>query len=152
VFYKLMLRAFPNHVKPDSIYAHYPMTTPRVMEGVMADLGRETHYSYDRPTFIPPRINLTSYIGAKSILENAKDFRVTWGEATAFLFGKPGHNFMLSGDTEGHGKQRERMDNSLYRDHWKKQVKEFYEDITIKLLRQKSCKIAGINQVDITRE
>ena len=26
VFYKLMLRAFPNHFKPDSIYAHYPMT------------------------------------------------------------------------------------------------------------------------------
>ena len=25
VFYKLFLRAFPNHFKPDSVYAHYPM-------------------------------------------------------------------------------------------------------------------------------
>ena len=59
---------------------------------------------------------------------------------------------MLSGDSEKHTKQRETMGGCLYHDQWKKQVKEFYEDITIKLLREKSCKIAGVNQVDITRE
>ena len=31
-------------------------------------------------------------------------------------------------------------------------IKDFYEHITLKLLTEKSCKIAGINQVDITRE
>lgn len=25
VFYKLFIRAFPNHFKGDSVYAHYPM-------------------------------------------------------------------------------------------------------------------------------
>ncbi|KAL1954110.1 hypothetical protein VTO42DRAFT_1734 [Malbranchea cinnamomea] len=152
VFYKLMLRAFPNWVKPDSIYAHYPMTVPSVLKDVFKELGRDTHYSWDRPAFIPPRVNLTSYIGAKTILENAKDFRVTWGEATAFLFGKRGWSFMLSGDSDHHTKQREVMGMSLYRKEWKRQVKEFYEDITLKLLRQKTCKIAGVNQVDITRD
>ena len=29
VFYKLCLRAFPNHFKGNSVYAHYPMTIPR---------------------------------------------------------------------------------------------------------------------------
>ena len=29
VIYKLFLRAFPNHFKPNSVYAHYPMTIPR---------------------------------------------------------------------------------------------------------------------------
>lgn len=147
-----MLRAFPNHVKPDSIYAHYPMTIPSENRKIFAKLGRESHFSWDRPAFIPPRINLSSYIGAKAILENSKDFRVTWGEATGFLFGKEGLNFMLSGDTPCHGKQRQVMGKALYHDEWKQQVKDFYEDITLRLLNQKSVKIAGINQVDITRE
>lgn len=66
--------------------------------------------------------------------------------------GKGGLDFMLGGDTSFHTKQRELMGASLYRDKWHQQIKEFYEYITLKLLMEKSCKIAGINQVDITRE
>ncbi|KAI1960198.1 hypothetical protein LOZ58_003917 [Ophidiomyces ophidiicola] len=152
VFYKLMLRSFPNHFKPDSIYAHYPMTIPGENRKIFTDLGRVHHYSWDKPAFIPPRVNITSYTGAKIVLKNAKDFRVTWGEATGLLFGKEGLNFMLSGDSPKHGKQRQVMGKALYQDHWKQQVKDFYEDITIQLLKQKSCKIAGVNQIDITRD
>ena len=118
----------------------------------MRSLGREEHYSWDRPALIPPRVNFTSYIGAKYILEHQNDFKVTWGEATAFLMGKGGADFMLSGDTRFHAQQRQLMGKSLYRDSWHKQVKDFYEYTTLKLLHEKSCKIAGINQVDITRE
>ena len=66
--------------------------------------------------------------------------------------GKGGLDSMLSGDTPLHTKQRELMGSSLYRDRWRQEIKEFYEYITLKLLTEKSCKIAGINQVDITRE
>lgn len=38
------LRAFPNHFKPDSIYAHYPMTIPGENRKIMKNLGRENHY------------------------------------------------------------------------------------------------------------
>lgn len=152
VFYKLALRAFPNYFNPNSIYAHYPMTIPSENKVIMKNLGRESHYSWDRPAFIPPRVNLTSYEAAKLILEDQKNFLVTWGEATGFLFGKGGFDFMLSGDTPFHTRQREIMGKALYRDRWHKQVKEFYEYITLKLLHEKSCKIAGVNQVDITRE
>ena len=31
-FYKLFLRAFPNHFKQNSIYAHYPMTVVSVAD------------------------------------------------------------------------------------------------------------------------
>lgn len=57
-----------------------------------------------------------------------------------------------SGDTKFHSNQRQLMHQALYRDNWHKEVKEFYEYITLRLLHEKSCKIAGINQVDITRE
>lgn len=95
---------------------------------------------------------MTSYVGAKYILEHGKDFNVTWGEATALFMGKGGWDFMLSGDTEFHAKQRKLMGACLYQENWHKAIKQFYEDITLRLLHERSCKIAGINQVDITRE
>ena len=44
------------------------------------------------------------------------------------------------------------MGKALYRGDWHKEVKEFYEYITLKLLHEKSCKIADLNQVDLTRD
>lgn len=66
--------------------------------------------------------------------------------------GKQGLDFMLAGDTSLHAEQRKLMGACLYREQWHQQIKDFYEYITLKLLTEKSCKIAGINQVDITRE
>ncbi|KAN0083249.1 hem peroxidase [Elaphomyces granulatus] len=144
VFYKLALRSLPHHVKPDSIYVHYPMTIPSENKNIMKDLGRESHYSWDRPALIPPTVDLKSYQAAKLILENKKDFRAAWGEATGYVFGKDGPS---SGS-----KQQEDMSKVLPGDQWRRHVKEFYEEITLGLLHEKSCKIAGINQVDITRD
>ena len=152
VFYKLALRTLPNHFQPNSIYIHYPMTIPSENRKILTDLGRAEDFSWDKPARIPPRVNLTSYVGAKYILEHGKEFNVTWGEATALYMGKGGWDFMLSGDTEFHTKQRKLMGACLYKDNWHKAIKDFYEDITLRLLRERSCKIAGINQVDITRE
>lgn len=152
VFYKLFLRAFPHHFKPDSVYAHYPMTIPSENKKILQSLGRDGHYSWDRPGLIPARINLTSYLGAKFVLEHAKDFAVTWGEGLGFLMGKGGQDFMLAGDSGFHAQQRQLMHKALYKDQWHQQVKDFYEGITVKLLKQKSYKLAGVNQVDITRE
>ena len=128
------------------------MTIPSENKVIMKELGREADYSWDLPAFVPPRVNFTSYSAAKYILKDQKDFRVTWGEAMGFVFGKYGLDFMLSGDDQRHAKQREIMKKAFYRDDWHRQVKEFYEDITLRLLHQNSCKIAGKNQVDITRE
>lgn len=152
VFYKLFLQAFPNHFQPNSVYAHYPMTIPSENLKILRDLGRDRHYTWDRPAAIPPRVNLTSYVGAKFMRERPKDFNVTWGDATAFVMGKGGGDFMLSGDTSFHGSQRQVMAKSLYKDKWHQEVKEFYEYITRRLLREKTSRIAGINTVDITRD
>ncbi|KAL9116562.1 MAG: hypothetical protein Q9187_006913, partial [Circinaria calcarea] len=152
VLYKLFLRAFPNHFKYNSIYAHYPMTIPSENRKILRKLGREEHYSWDRPTRIPPRVNLTSYVGAKYMLERPKEFNVTWNDGFEWLMGSEGDNFMLSGDTPFHAKQREVMGKALYRENWHRDIKEFYEYITLRLLHENSCKIAGINQVDITRD
>lgn len=118
----------------------------------MKNLGRYNDYSWDTPARIPDRINLGSYEAAQRVLNSKQEFNVMWTEGCGHMMGKGGLEFMLAGDTQFHAKQREMMGKSLYRDQWHKHVKEFYEYTTLKLLHDKSCKIAGINQVDLTRE
>lgn len=152
MFYKLALRAFPNWFKPDSIYAHYPMTIPAENKVIMESLGRESDYSWDRPAFIPPRKDIFAYHNVRHVLGDQDIFHVMWGEATGYVFGNGGYDFMLSGDTSFHASQRRTMDNSLYTCQWHKHVKEFYITMTEKLLKDKSCRLGRANQVDITRE
>ncbi|CAG8008328.1 unnamed protein product [Penicillium salamii] len=142
VFYKLANRAFPNHYKTDSIYAHYPMTIPSENREIMKDLGREQDYSYDRPTFIEPRVNLASHQSAKLVLENKTDFRPCWGRSMSELFGKG----------EFDTKQREAIGKALNTEEFPKLVKSFYTDITQRLLTEKTGRLGKINQVDITRD
>lgn len=152
VFYKLALRAFPNNFKPDSIYVHYPMTIPSENKKILKDLGREDQYSWDRPVPMAPRINVTSYVGAQSILERDQQFNVTWDQASTYPEGGEGGDLMPRGDARFHAKQKEIMNASFYQENWKQSTKDFYEDITLRLLHKHSCKLAGLNQVDITRE
>lgn len=128
------------------------MTIPSENKKILRNLGRFDHYSYDRPGFLTPRIDLVSYPAAKLVLENSDVFKVTWHEGLGFLMGKGGLDFMLAGDTSFHAGQKRMMGKTLYKDQWHKHIKEFYEMITVKLLKEKSHRIAGVRQVDITRE
>ena len=156
VFYKLFLRAFPNHFKPNSVYAHFPLVTSMENKNILKELGIADRYSWDKPCLIPPLTFITSYAAAKSILDNQTDFKVTWGEAIKFLMrhdDKPyGADFMLAGDNQVNTSSRKMMGAALYREKWHQEVKSFYENITLQLLREKSYKIAGVNQVDIVRD
>lgn len=152
LFYKLMLKALPNHFHPDSIYAHYPMTVPDENANIMKDLGRFDDFNWDRPRAQSPRILLTSYANSKYLLEHDQDFKVMWNEGLRAVLGNDGEHFCLGGDTVFHKKQRETMATQMYREKWRLHVKHFYEYITTRLIHEKSSTIAGINQVDITRE
>ncbi|KAL9619676.1 MAG: hypothetical protein Q9160_005696 [Pyrenula sp. 1 TL-2023] len=147
VFYKLLLRGLPNHFKADSIYAH-----PSENANIMKTLGRYQDYSWDKPTYIPERVNLTSYSSAKHMLENSQSFKVMWNDGLGFVMGKTAENFCLGGDTTFHRSQKETMSKLLYRNQWHKGVKDFYLQKTLELIRENSCQIAGIHQVDMTRE
>lgn len=152
VFYKLAMRALPNWYKPDSIYAHYPMTIPPENKVIMRTLGRENDYSWDRPAYMPPGINVCAYPNVWGILNDPTCFRVTWGDAMGSIFGKPGLDFMQSGDSRIHSNQRVTMASALYREHWQEQIKSFYLSITGQLLKERSYKLGKVHQVDLTRE
>lgn len=156
VFYKLFLRAFPNHFQPNSIYAHYPLVVPEENHVILSKLEQVDKYDFGRPAPIQQPTLITSYAACKSTLENQQNFKVTWGKAIKYLMhnsGKEfGADFMLSGDAPVNAKSRRVMDTALYHNKWEDEVKLFYEKITLQLLREKSSKVSGTNQVDIIRD
>ncbi|KAF4126244.1 linoleate 10R-lipoxygenase [Geosmithia morbida] len=152
VFYKLFIRAFPNHFKGDSVYAHYPMVTPEENKRILKSLKRDGLFSFDRPKFSAPRTDITSYGAAKKVLRNQENYKVDWQEGLGFLMGDSGRKFMLSGDSKLHSEQRRHMHSLLYTDGWRESVKAFYSATAEHLLSEKGYKIAGKSQVDIVRD
>lgn len=86
------------------------------------------------------------------MLENSQSFKVMWNDGLGFVMGKTAENFCLGGDTTFHRTQKDIMSKLLYRDQWHKSVKTFYLQKTMELIQENSCQIAGIHQVDMTRE
>ena len=156
VIYKLFLRAFPKHFQPNSIYAHYPFVIPSENRVILTKLDQVDKYDFSRPARIQQPTPITSYAACKSTLENQQSFKVTWGKAIEFLMHNKGRefgaDFMLSGDASANANSRKVMGAALYRDKWENEVKSFYENITLQLLRDKSYKVSGANQVDIVRD
>ncbi|KAB5575357.1 linoleate diol synthase [Coniochaeta sp. 2T2.1] len=151
-FYKLFLRAFPNQFKGNSVFAHYPMVVPEENRKILTDLKRVHLFDFSRPKFTAPRVNITSYGGAKHVLEDQEKYKSIWGGGFSYLMGDGGSKFMLSGDTAFHAGQRKCMAALLYRDGWKSHIKTFYQQISEQLLVEKSYKLAGQTHVDIIRD
>ncbi|KAI4156503.1 MAG: hypothetical protein LQ340_000229 [Diploschistes diacapsis] len=156
VFYKLMLRAFPNHLRPNSVYAHFPFNTPWENEKIHYELGIRSRYDYGEPAYVSPPTIIFSYDAAMKVLNDKVNFTVTWGETISWLMSHDGHeygkDFMLSGDGEKNAVSRAAMGRALYRQDWTEQVGKFYESITVDLLKRHSYKLAGVNTVDIVRD
>ncbi|KAH8636174.1 fatty acid oxygenase [Alternaria alternata] len=57
VIYKLLMRVFPEYYRGNSIYAHYPLTTPPEMRRRQKSLGHEMDFDYDKPRYgAPPTV------------------------------------------------------------------------------------------------
>ena len=115
----------------------------------MKSLGRVQDYDWDPPAPMSPKLDIMTYAGAKYVLERPNTFKPGCGDATTWLFGQEG---ALLGNTPLHARHRDVMRKAFYHEQWRQEIKDFYEFITIKLLHQHSCRIAGVNQVDVTRE
>jgi linoleate 8R-lipoxygenase/9,12-octadecadienoate 8-hydroperoxide 8R-isomerase len=156
VFYKLFLRAFPHHFEYNSVYAHFPLVTPSENKEILSSLGLEDKYSWKKPGRLLMPSMIFSHAACKTILENKRDFKVTWGKTIQFLMqrdGKPyGKDFMLAGDGTRNENSRKMLTSALYIGCWRDEVSKFYKETTLELLRSRSYKVAGVNQVDIVRD
>ncbi|KAH7030729.1 heme peroxidase [Microdochium trichocladiopsis] len=148
VFYKLFIRAFPNHFKRDSAYAHYPMCVPSETQKILTNLGRVKHFSFDRPAYHPPSVNINSFAGAKHVVSNPTKYGENVQEGLAAMLA-----------TLGTGKEtpvQPRSDNNkpgqLFKPEWAPAVKSLYAQIMAALLKEKSYNLAGASFVDIVRD
>ena len=124
VFYKLFLKAFPSWFEPDSVYVHYPMTIPSENKKILTNLGRVSHFNFDRPALMPPRVNVTSYAAVRHILENNKTYAMGWNDGMVRILGRQaGLGFMMSGDSDMNRRQRKIMAEGIYKDQWHTHVK-----------------------------
>lgn len=151
VFYKLFIRAFPNHFKSNSVYAHYPMVIPSENRQILTNLNRIHLFNFDRPAYKTPSVHITSYGAARYILSNPDNFRLSWEETFAGLLS--GRQFSVSDTTDLQDEQRKHLGVLLYSGNWKATIKSFYSMIAERLLVEKSFKIAGRSpQVDVVRD
>ncbi|UKZ76518.1 hypothetical protein TrVFT333_004224 [Trichoderma virens FT-333] len=144
VFYKLFIRAFPNHFKQDSVYAHYPMVIPQENRKILTSLNRVHRFSFERPRASAPRVDITTFGGFKQVIANEDKYRVQWQEGLEILSGHTGR-YMQASD-------RKTLESVLYKDGWRSAVKAFYAKTAEKLLAEKSYTIMGKKHVDITQE
>ncbi|KAH0431856.1 linoleate diol synthase [Colletotrichum camelliae] len=153
VFYKLFLRAFPNHFKDDSVYAHYPMVIPSETEKILTDLERHDQFDYSRPTRLPTRVNILSNRAATHISKSEDKYRVTWSEGLGRVMGNPAKP-PSSGDNN-YRKAQAWMDHELRKGNGPDNIKNFYFEMTRKLLNEKSYTL-GFQEpqthVDIVRD
>ncbi|PWW77608.1 heme peroxidase [Tuber magnatum] len=151
VGYKLIIKAFPNHFKFNSIYAHYPLTIPEENHKIHTALNTVDQFDFERPVYTPLRIPISSYRATKQILCDAENFKVTWGAGFDFIMRA---DFMLSGDKPSNSGQKQFVSERLYLGgvDWKQQIRQFYEEVTKKLIRKKAYSLGDTYQVDAVRD
>jgi hypothetical protein len=151
VFYKLFLCAFPKHFKQNSVYAHYPLTTPSAMKEALKDLKKDKLYDFSRPEPAGRIHVVKEYKLATAILNDQAAFKIKWDSAKEFTLGPSAKDLMLS-TTSTTPSSNSIMSSALYPSTWESQIRSFYTSTTRALLSSKSVHIADFTQVDIIRD
>ncbi|KAK3949467.1 heme peroxidase [Pseudoneurospora amorphoporcata] len=149
VFYKLFLRALPNHFKANSVYAHYPMVTPDENAKILKDLKRDHLFDWSRPGRQAKPHQVTTYAGAKHVLDNHDVYHSSWHAGLESILGRPLNN---SNNPDAHDSQRRDIHQQLYSAEWANQVKAFFGQTTDALLAAQSYNVGGHHLVDLVRD
>jgi hypothetical protein len=146
-FYNLLMRALPSWYRGSSVYAMFPFTVPEENRRIMARLGKEDEYNFERPSYVGVPTSIKSWKAVTSILADTGSFAVPWGPHT---FDLTGHDYMLSGDKKANFQQKDVVGGHLYGPHYPdsadcpvqrqrlKEVQRFYEDLTTQLVMVRS--------------
>lgn len=142
--------------KGNSIYAHFPFVIPEENKVILQNLGTAHLYDWSEPKRVPDLLVVDTYKAAIKILDDKQTFKVTWGEAIAYMVQHPNKNYgvdyCLAGDGPKNTESRKLVMKALYPKDWHAEVKKFYEDITAQLMKEYTYKIGNTCQVDIVRD
>ncbi|BGP00077.1 hypothetical protein JCM10021v2_003756 [Rhodotorula toruloides] len=104
---KLLFRLFPGHYTYDSVYALFPFTNPDTTRGILEKLNIEDRYSFTKPSHAPHWVKVTTYDGARHVLNRPASFDNVYGPALAEVSGKEEESLltMFKNATEGPSQQ-----------------------------------------------
>ncbi|KAM7205146.1 hem peroxidase [Naviculisporaceae sp. PSN 640] len=152
VFYKLFIRAFPEHFKSNSMYAHYPMVIPSETEKILKDLKRADLFDFSRPARITKVAEVTTPVGIKTVSESER-YSANWHANLSTLLAEGGHKVSLSADSTSHNSERLAIHEQLVAGgDFITQLKTSYRKVTSDLLSANGCRVADYNLVDIVRD
>lgn len=119
-------------------------------------MGTVQLFDFSKPKRVPDLVVVDTYKAAVKVLSDKETFKVTWGEAIAYMVKHPsatyGVDYCLAGDGPKNEKSRKLVMHGLYPDKWRSEVKKFYEDMTAKFIKENSYQIGKKCQVDIVRD
>ncbi|KAG8162580.1 hypothetical protein KVR01_008345 [Diaporthe batatas] len=132
VFYKLFLRAFPDHFKQNSVYAHYPMVIPSENRRILKSLKRDHLFTWDRPAHAPAdSVEVDSSDGCD-------DTAGVWSKKLSSLLDRDSIRVTTEEQPSG--------------DKLTAAVKVFYQQTLERLFKDKSYVLGGSHMVDIVRD
>ncbi|KAK4156010.1 linoleate diol synthase [Chaetomidium leptoderma] len=144
VFNKLFVRAFPNHFKYNSVYAHYPMVVPSETEKILKDLKRDHLFDFSRPARIAQDTEVTSFEGAQRVFANPEKYKGSWHAGMEILANQ--------GKAKLSGNAKVPASDALVTAGLVSHVKAFYRKVTEQLLSAQNYNLAGHRMVDLVRD
>ncbi|KAF2642870.1 fatty acid oxygenase [Massarina eburnea CBS 473.64] len=111
VMYKLLMRAFPDWYRGNSIYASYPFTVPSEMRRINKSLNQISDYSYESPRLTTKPIIVTTWRGVNNVMLYSRSYTVPYGKALGQL---GDFEYMLNADTLAATEQRKVISRAVY--------------------------------------
>jgi hypothetical protein len=155
--HRLLMRAFPGYYAFNSVYAMYPFSLPNKSRQVLTTLGTISSYSFDlpkKPPFSIATMNSMTYISDYHalirIFNDQETFKETWGPSIKEL---TGGMYMLGGDKPENTDQHARLHKEIHGvDGASKAMWDFFENLTIDLIKRKAYQLDGVLEMDAVRE
>lgn len=144
VFYKLFIRAFPDHFKQNSVYAHYPMVIPSENHRILTSLKRADLFTWDRPAYSPAHVGVDSD-GDSSQVNKA------WRENISSLLDRGTVRVTPKADASSANGEKVGVQSSSG-DALSEVTRVFYRKTMERLFKDNSYVLGGNRMVDIVRE
>lgn len=151
----LLMRAFPLWYEFNSVYAMFPFTVPEKTREVLTKSGTLSSYSFELPkqrlpSIAPPMKSVSSYNACRQILSDPENWKIIWGPTIKSLTGGV---YMLSGDTRETTDQHTHLSKQIYGPKGAfRAIEDFFENITSKLVKERSFQLDSYYEMDAVRE
>lgn len=144
VFYKLFIRAFPDHFRQNSVYAHYPMVIPDENHRILTSLKRAHLFTWDRPAHSPVHVGV-------DLADGSAQGSQAWGDGISSLLERGTIQLAPKADASSTNGEKTGAPKSSG-DSLSEVARVFYKQTTERLLKDNSYVLGGTRMVDIVRE